>query len=201
MRIPVLDAARVALNTYPFNRLRSFEERLGVIALALALLFAMSQSLLAHDFKVGDIEIDHPWSRATPAGAKVAAGYVVIRNHGSVADRLVSATGEIAGRTEIHEMAVDAKGVMTMRPLADGLEIPAGGQAELKPGSFHIMFLDLQRSAKEGETFRGALTFEKAGSVEVEYAVEAMGGEPGHNGHGHQNGHDDEDDGHNGHDG
>lgn len=133
MRIPVLDAARVALNTYPFNRLRSFEERLGVIALALALLFAMSQSLLAHDFKVGDIEIDHPWSRATPAGAKVAAGYVVIRNHGSVADRLVSATGEIAGRTEIHEMAVDAKGVMTMRPSRTGSRFPPAARPNSSP--------------------------------------------------------------------
>jgi copper(I)-binding protein len=123
---------------------------------------------LGHDFKVGDIEIGHPWSRATPEGARVAAGYVVIKNHGS-------ATGEIAGRTEIHEMAVDAQGVMTMRRLAEGLEIPASGQAELKPGSLHIMFLDLQRGAKEGETFKGMLSFEKAGSVEVEYAVQAMG--------------------------
>lgn len=199
MGILVLGAARVTLNTYPFNRFRSFEERTGVIGFALMLLFALCQPLWAHDFKVGDIEIDHPWSRATPEGAKVAAGYVVIKNHGSAADRLVSATGEIAGRTEIHEMAVDAQGVMTMRPLAEGLEIPAGGQAELKPGSFHIMFLNLQRGAKEGETFKGMLTFEKAGSVEVEYAVQAMGGEPGHNGHGHDHGHDGGgDDGHDG---
>ena len=200
MRIFVLDAARGAFNTYPFTRFCSFEERIGVVGFALMLLFALCQPLLAHDFKVGDIEIYHPWSRATPEGAKVAAGYVVIRNHGSAADRLVSATGEIAGRTELHEMAVDAQGVMTMRPLADGLEIPAGGQAELKPGSFHIMFLDLQRGAKEGETFKGMLTFEKAGSVEVEYTVQAMGGAPGHNGHGHdqEHGGGSDDDGHDG---
>lgn len=201
MRISVLDAARVTLNTYPFTHFRSLEERIGITGFTLMLLFALCQPLWAHDYKVGDIEIDHPWSRATPEGARVAAGYVVIKNYGSAADRLVSASGEISGRTEIHEMAVDARGVMTMRPLADGLEIPAGGQAELKPGSFHIMFLDLQRGAKEGETFKGTLTFEKAGSVEVEYAVEAMGGELGHNGHGNGHGHDDGDDGHNGHDG
>ena len=199
MRIFMLDAARVTLDTYPFTRFRSFEERIGAVGFALMLLFVLCQPLWAHDFKVADIEIDHLWSRATPEGAKVAAGYVVIRNHGAAADRLVSATGEIAGRTEIHEMAVDAQGVMTMRPLGEGLEIPAGGQAELKPGSFHIMFLDLQRGAKEGETFKGTLTFEKAGSVEVEYAVRAMGSKPGHNGHGHDHGHDGGgDDGHDG---
>lgn len=203
MRISMFDAARVTLNTYPFIRFRSLEERLGIVGFALMLLFVLCQPLLAHDFKVGDIEIDHPWSRATPEGAKVAAGYVVIKNHGSAADRLVSATGEIAGRTEIHEMAVDAQGVMTMRPLGGGLEIPADGQVELKPGSFHIMFLDLQRGAKEGETFKGMLTFEKAGSVEVEYTVQAIGGEAGHSGHGHDHGHDGAggDDGHDGHDG
>jgi len=197
MSVSMLGAARGALNACPFNRFRLFE-RVGIAGFALMLLFVPGQPLWAHDFKVGDIEIDHPWSRATPEGARVAAGYVVIRNHGAAADRLVSATGEIAGRTEIHEMAVDAQGVMTMRPLGNGLEIPAGGAVELKPGSFHLMFLDLQRGAKEGEAFKGMLTFEKAGSVEVEYAVEAMGGQPGHDGHGHDHGHDDGKDGHGG---
>ena len=110
----------------------------------------------------------------------MAAGYLVISNEGSTSDRLVSATGEIAGKTEIHEMAVDANGVMTMRPLADGLEIPAGGEVKLEPGSFHIMFMDLKRGAKEGETFKGTLTFEKAGTVNVEFSVDAMGGGGGH---------------------
>jgi copper(I)-binding protein len=147
--------------------------------LSLLLLVATAQPLLAHDFKAGSIVVDHPWSRATPPGAKVAAGYVALRNEGGEADRLVAASGAIAGRTEIHEMAVDGNGVMTMRPV-EGVEIPAGGSAELKPGGFHIMFLDLQAGAKEGESFKGSLTFEKAGTIEVEFAVEAMGGGGGH---------------------
>lgn len=183
MHYSIRDAARVALNAYPLSRFRSFEERLGIIGFSLMLLFALSHPLWAHEFKTSEIEIDHPWSRATPEGARVAAGYILIRNGGSEPDRLVSASGEIAGRTEIHEMAVDAKGVMTMRPI-EGLEIPAGGTAELKPGGYHIMFLDLTRGPKEGETFKGTLTFEKAGTVDVEYAVEAMGGGSGHGGHG-----------------
>src|SRR5690606_27587552 len=95
----------------------------------------------------------------------------------STADRLVSASGEIAGLAQIHEMAVDATGVMTMKQLADGLEIPAGGEVARKPGSFHIMFMDLKKPAKQGQPFKGTLTFETAGTVEVEYSVDAMGGD------------------------
>jgi copper(I)-binding protein len=149
-----------------------------------AMLFIAAAPSFAHEFKAGDIEIVHPWSRATPEGAKVAAGYMTIMNNGAEPDRLVSVSGDIAGRTEIHEMAVDAQGVMTMRPLADGLEVPAGGSVELKPGSFHIMFMDLKRGAKEGEPFKGELVFEKAGAVSVEFAVEAVGGSMEHGSHG-----------------
>lgn len=189
MQNSIRAAARAAFNVHPLSRFRSLEERVGIVAFSLMLLFAMSQGLAAHEFKSADLEIDHPWSRATPEGARVAAGYAVIRNAGSEPDRLVAVSAEIAGRTEIHEMAVDSNGVMTMRPLADGIEIPASGEIELKPGGFHIMFLDLTRGAKEGEPFKGTLTFEKAGTVEVEFAVEAMGNHGGHgSGHGHHGG-------------
>lgn len=177
-------AARAALATSPLSRLRSIEERLGLVAFTLMLLFAMTHPLFAQEFKAGDLVIDHPWSRATPAGAKVAAGYLVVKNTGSTPDRLLSASAEIAGKTEIHEMAVDDKGVMTMRPLADGIDIPAGGEVELKPGGFHVMFMAITRGATEGEKLKGTLTFEKAGTVEVEFDVQAMGSGAGHSGHG-----------------
>lgn len=155
----------------------------GIAALAAALLVA-PQSLWAHDYKAGQIAIAHPWSRATPAGAKVAAGYLALKNEGGEADRLVSVTGDISSRAEIHEMSVDASGVMTMRGLPDGIEIPAGGTVELKPGSFHIMFMQIAQPLKEGERFKGSLTFEKAGTVDVEFAVEGMSKATDHNAHG-----------------
>ncbi len=163
---------------------RSLEERLGLTMLALAFLMAFSHSAFAHEFKAGDILIIHPWSRATPANAEVAAGFFTLKNEGSAADRLVSATGEIAEVTQLHEMAVDADGLMTMKELANGLEIPAGGEVALKPGSFHIMFMKLKRPVVAGETFKGTLTFEKAGTVTVEYKAEAMGKDGGHDHHG-----------------
>ncbi|MBN9261696.1 MAG: copper chaperone PCu(A)C, partial [Hyphomicrobium sp.] len=109
----------------------------------------------------------------TPAGAKVGAGYVSIRNSGKVADRLVAASTDVAGKTEIHEVAVDAQGVMRMRALAKGLPIPAGATVALKPSAYHLMFMDLKRPLKVGDTFSGVLTFEKGGKVKVEFVVEA----------------------------
>lgn len=183
MQTQIRAAARAVAGSRALYRFRSVEERLGIICFSLFLLFAMTHVLWAHEFKAGDIEIIHPWSRATPEGAKVAAGYLVLKNNGSSPDRLIAATGEIAGKTEIHEMAVDANGVMTMRPLTAGLEVPAGGEVELKPGSFHIMFMDLKKGAKQGETFAGTLTFEKAGTVNVDYSVEGMNGGSDHDNH------------------
>lgn len=146
---------------------------------------AFAVPAFAHDFTAGDLTIDHPWSRATPQGARVAAGYASIRNNGSEADRLIEVRSDLAASAEIHEMAVDGNGVMTMRPLADGIEIAAGEEVRLEPGSFHIMFMNPEKQLVEGDNFAGTLVFEKAGEVEVEFAVEGMGGASGHSGHNH----------------
>ena len=79
-------------------------------------------------------------------------------------------------------------GVMKMRPLDKGIEIPAGGKLELKPGSYHVMFIGLKKPLVKGDVIKGSLTFEKAGKVAVEFNVEEMGAKtaPGamqHQGH------------------
>jgi uncharacterized protein YcnI/copper(I)-binding protein len=131
------------------------------------------------------ISILQPWARATPPGAKVAGGYLKIENRGATTDRLVSASSDIAGVVEIHEMAMDG-GVMKMRALEKGLDLKAASTTELKPGGYHIMFIDLKRPLKEGDTVRGELVFEKAGRVPIEYKVMAIGArDAGHAGHRH----------------
>ncbi|HEY2135678.1 MAG TPA: copper chaperone PCu(A)C [Xanthobacteraceae bacterium] len=149
---------------------------------AAALALAVSATLpvgaaLAHDYKAGDIVIDHPWARATPHGASVAAGYFKLTNTGTTPDRLVGGTSEAAGRVEIHEMSMDG-GVMRMRPLKGGLEIKPGESVEFKSNSFHLMMLDLKHPLQQGQRVKGTLTFEKAGPVDIEYAVEGIGGPP-----------------------
>lgn len=140
-----------------------------------AISLSLGGAALAHDYKAGALKIDHPWSRATPGGAKVGGGYLVIENTGSAADKLVAVSAPaIAGRTEMHEMAT-TNGVMTMRPLDGGVAIAPGAKVEFKPGGYHIMFMELKQPLKQDERVKGTLTFEKAGTVEVEFKVEAVG--------------------------
>jgi copper(I)-binding protein len=154
----------------------------AALRLLIGTLFAaFSFNAFAHDFSVGALHIEHPWSRATPKGASVGAGYLVIENRGSGADRFLSVSSEVAGRAEIHEMAV-TDGVMRMRPLPKGVEIAPGMTAKFEPGGLHVMFLDLKRPLEKGDRIKATLNFEKAGPVEVEFVVEAMGG-PQHQGH------------------
>lgn len=156
------------------RRFRSVEERIGIAVFAAALVFVPAQAVLAHEFKTGSLEIEHPWARATPPGAAVGGGYVEIRNEGDTADRLVSATAEIAGRTEIHQMKV-VDGVMKMAPVEGGVVIPPGEDVKLAPGGYHLMFFNLKGPLKKGDKIPGTLTFEKAGTIKVEFAVEAIG--------------------------
>ncbi|MBX9842711.1 MAG: copper chaperone PCu(A)C [Xanthobacteraceae bacterium] len=138
----------------------------------------------AHDYKIGSLEIQHPWSRATPKGATVAGGYLKIVNNGTTPDRLVGGSTEAAPKFEIHEMSMEG-GVMKMRMLPKGLEIKPGQTVELKPGGYHLMFVGITAPLEQGKRVKGTLEFEKAGKVEVEYAVEAIGATPRAGGHNH----------------
>jgi copper(I)-binding protein len=124
--------------------------------------------------KEGDITVASPWSRATPGGAKVAAGYLTITNDGTAADRLVSATAEIAGRVSIHEMRMEGE-MMRMRDLSEGLSLPAGATVSLEPNGTHLMFLDLKRPLQKGDRIAGTLIFERAGTIKVTFTVEGLG--------------------------
>ncbi len=156
-------------------------------------LSAFVTTAMAHDYKIGSLAIDHPWTRATPGGAKVGGGYMTIKNMGSETDRLVAGAADFAGKIEIHEMAMK-DGVMRMRRLPAGLEIPPGETVELKPGSYHVMFMQLKAPLVEGDPVTATLTFEKAGSIDLEFDVEPVGargsggGKMDHSGHGMSHG-------------
>jgi periplasmic copper chaperone A len=145
----------------------------------LAAIFALAaNAAAAHEYKAGSLEIKHPWARATPKGAAVGGGYMTIVNKGATADRLVSFSSPVAGRFEIHEMQMN-NGVMQMRPMANGIEIKPGATVEFKPGSYHLMFMQLKTPFEQGKNVKATLVFEKAGTVEIEYAIEAIGASPG----------------------
>jgi copper(I)-binding protein len=148
-------------------------------ALVPALLLALFASVAhAEDYKLGSLQISQPWSRATPKGAQVAGGYFKIVNTGSTPDRLLGGSVEIAKRFEVHEMSMD-NGVMRMRELTKGLEIAPGATVELKPGSYHIMMQNLTKPLAKGDRVKATLNFEKAGKIDVEFDVQAIGASSG----------------------
>ncbi len=135
---------------------------------------AKSETGASAETKAGTLAIETPWLRATPGGAKVAGGYVTLRNTGSEPDRLTGATIARAGRGEIHTMSTE-NGVMKMAPVEGGLTIAPGASVALKPGGLHLMFLDLTEALRAGETVSGTLTFERAGTVPVTFTVAPIG--------------------------
>jgi periplasmic copper chaperone A len=155
-----------------FNRLTSAFTLHACSALVLATVCAGSAT--AQQVKSGDLVLDNAWSRATPGGAKVGGGYLTVDNKGSTADKLLGGSSPAAGKVEVHEMAMN-NGVMTMRPLKDGLPIPAGKSVALAPGGYHLMLVELKTPLKKGDKIPVTLKFEKAGDVNVTLDVRDIG--------------------------
>ena len=146
--------------------------------LALAALVAiLALPAFALDYKLGAIEIGQPWTRATPPTAESGGGYLVLKNTGTTPDRLIAVKSPAADKVEIHEMKMDGN-IMRMREVEKGIEIPPGATVELKPGGFHVMFMGLKAPFAKDAKVPATLVFEKAGSIDVELMVQAMGAQP-----------------------
>ena len=144
----------------------------GVCALAAAQL--MTATGYAADYDVGAIRIAQPWARATPKGASSAAGYMTVTNEGTTPDRLTCVSSDAAAECQIHTMSLEG-GIMKMRPVEGGLEIPPGGTVALKPAGLHVMLVHLKHPLEPGKMVELTLKFEKAGTVEVELPIAAIG--------------------------
>ncbi len=137
------------------------------LAVAVALLIGVGE---AHEYRRGDLQIDHPWARALPAVAKNGAVYLEIRNKGAAPDRLVAINTPAAASAELHRTQIDG-GIARMGELAT-LEIKPGDSALLHPGGLHIMLNGLTLPLTAGTEFPLTLRFERAGLVELEIRVE-----------------------------
>jgi copper(I)-binding protein len=117
------------------------------------------------------VEIENAWARATPGQAENGAAYMMLVSPS--ADRLTAVSTPVAAKAELHTMSMEG-GVMKMRPLG-GVDLPAGQPVALKPGGMHVMLLGLKHPLQQGQSFPLTLTFEKAGTREVNVAVEKPG--------------------------
>jgi copper(I)-binding protein len=141
----------------------------------------MTNLLVALLLAATPVKIEDPWTRATPPGAKVAAGYMRITS--GAADRLIGGSSPAAARVELH-VTEKKDDVLRMREVK-AYDIPVGGVFELSPGGAHLMLVDIKAPFKEGAKVPLTLRFEKAGEVKVELQVRALGasGHQGHQGH------------------
>ena len=167
-------------------------KKIIVLLLAGVLLFAAGCSAAQPASQGPKIEVQQPWARAMAAmqmdmsqatpgamqgsdmghgGGFNSAAYMLLKNTGGAADRLVAAKGDVAESIEIHESTMK-DGVMSMHPV-EAIELPAGGQAELKPGGYHVMLINLKRDLVAGEKFTLTLVFEKSGEQQIEVEVRA----------------------------
>jgi periplasmic copper chaperone A len=152
----------------------TFRSTSCAVACAVLLASVFAASARAEEIKAGDLVITQAWSRATPGGAKVAGGYLTIENKGSVADRLIGGSADVAEKVQVHEMGMN-NGVMTMRQLGQGLTIEPGKTVKLAPGGYHLMLLDLKNPLKQGDKLPVTLEFEKAGKVRLSLDVQGVG--------------------------
>ena len=119
-----------------------------------------------------EIQVEGVWARPSPKMAGAGAAYMVLQNKGGEADRLLSGETPAAEVVELHESFMDENSVMKMRPVEGGyIEVPAGGEAELKPGGLHIMLIKLTEPLENSKTFPLTLNFEQSGKIEVQVVV------------------------------
>ncbi|MFK7159618.1 copper chaperone PCu(A)C [Marinospirillum sp. MEB164] len=147
------------------------------IVLLASLLVLFSAAASAHDFRLGELRLVHPFATPTPPTAAVGAVYLDIDHQGSTPRRLISARAHIAEVVELHDMSMH-DGVMQMRQL-EVIALPAGEVTRMRPGGgYHLMLIGLKQPLVAGERFPLWLTFADLGEIRVEVWVEsaAQGG-------------------------
>lgn len=155
----------------------SLSRTLAGFSLALFATLAAAQST---------VRVESPYARATVPGQPAGGGYLKVTNMGKEADRLLAVSADVSKSVELHSMSMEGD-VMRMRQV-DGIDVPAGGSVELKPGGLHIMFIGLKGPLKAGDTFPATLKFAKAGEVKVTVQVNAASAAtaPAHDHGGHK---------------
>ena len=156
------------------------------------LLSAAFAAVSAVSALAADLMAKDPYAFASTPSAKAGGAYISVMNHGH-ADRLLDVTSDVAKRVEIHEHK-DVDGVMKMRQVKAGLEVPMHGEMIMAPGGYHVMLMGLKAPLVEGEAFDVTLVFEKAGEITVSVPIvnraTHQGGHSGHGDHGAKKKHD-----------
>jgi len=140
---------------------------LAPLGLALAL-GVFAPTALADSYKV-----EHPRARPSLGVAKNTAAFFTIHNKTGQADKLLSASSDVAKKVQLHTHLKE-NGVFKMRPVKF-IDIPANGRAELKSGGFHVMIIGVHSKLKVGDMFKLKLYFEHAAPMTIMVPVLKIG--------------------------
>jgi periplasmic copper chaperone A len=116
-----------------------------------------------------DVSVVEPWVRLPPPGAKNTGAFMVLKNSGKADRKVVSASNPASKVTELHTH-IDEGGVKKMRQVPS-IEVKAGGSTELKPGSLHVMLIDLTAPLKEGQQVPITLKFDDGSTTVIQAPV------------------------------
>ena len=143
---------------------------------------------LATSVSAAGIHIEDGWARSTVEGMKMGGAFMKIHNDEAKKDFLVGGSSPVAERIEVHTHVND-NGVMRMREVKGGIPLEEKGVTELKPGSYHVMFMGLKKPLKEGEKVPVTLKFKNAKPQTVQLEVKTAPQSGMDHGHGHGHGH------------
>ena len=141
-----------------------------LIIIILGTLLTAASSAFAEKNIFKTLVIQNVWIKDNPFNHQMTAGYLTIHNTSNSDTKLMEVSSSIAKRIEIHQMSMD-NDIMKMRPLKDGLIIPANDITYLKPGDFHLMFFGLKKQMTPMETHLINLTFQNLGTIAVNALV------------------------------
>jgi periplasmic copper chaperone A len=153
-------------------RLTRAAAALAALTLALGTGAAVAQSPapMSSMATAGPLFVTDAWARTSPMVQMAGAAYMVIHNDGATDDALVGVGSPVSATVETHETKDDGSGQMVMAPVAS-IPVPAGGSVELKPGSYHIMLIDLVAPLEAGQMVPLTLTFQSGATLEVSAEV------------------------------
>lgn len=168
-----------SMSSDPRQRYTSMQRQKSVLfflpILIVSAILILSSGARADNVTAGALSLQDAWARPSIGNAPNGVVYLKISNKGDSADRLVGASAGVAKRVGIHATIMEG-GVMKMRHAAKGVEVPANGAVELKPGGFHVMLMGLTQKLISGDNFDLTLTFEQQGKVKIPVEIKTLGG-------------------------
>lgn len=144
-----------------------------LVAIAvIASLFSLNGAV-AQEAKKTVMVVEAPWARASHAGVKTAGGYVHLMNNGDKDDFLVAVKSPVAAKIQLHKMSL-VNNIMKCKLLQHPILVKAHSDFTLKPGAYHIMFMDLKKPLVKGETFPAVFFFKHSAPVNANFVVGGM---------------------------